>query len=913
MWHVQFIFLATTGLLVLSLGGPASAQEAAPTEVVATPAEPSATAREELRRKGERALADGIYSAAARFFHAYREAAGQDEPVFAHATSLLVEALCRGGQIAEADRELLFHASQSSGVDQPFYRDLLAYWRAAVDFHLGKIDSASQAVVALLQSQQEKNDIRLAALLLQGNIETVGSRWEAAEQTFRRVIDEYGSDPADLPRVTEARLGLARALASSQRAEAALALLSAMVDDPALPAADRLKAELQRISLQVAVGQLDQGYDNYQRIAAQQPRIGNAEWFARISELFNALAKAQRYDEAIGLVPGLLGVAPDTPGRQQALLGEIDLLMVAGRLELAANKLAALKEAIAGLPAPTIRPATIATELALAQALAKAGAHDAAKIHFAAVAAREDAGDDLRYRAATSLGWLFIDANQFEEAIHQFAAAATFAADHERQAGAFFAAGDAAFRKAQASQDDPGKSRPEYGRAASFLKNVAEKYADTPYAENAMFKLGQARFRGELFQEAAAVFRDFMESFPQSAEWQDAALERGRALRAAGNLLEAMNLLGEVAQARPDGTLTPDILLEAFRAARQADDYARANHFLTAIVEKAEKYAASGVPPHALYERTHLHFLHGHQAAAVADAKQFLELYPRLPLAADVCLWLGDHFATAAAAMPATASDLDAERQATYQQAIRYYLETETSHPGTPQATQALYNAARLRNRLGEVDGAIRLLQRLQARESQLPPETVGLAEMLLGDLLAGSGRFAEALPHFERAAQSEPPLTIRLAARGRTADMLVTIAQDRDDETPDPKLLGRAARLYAEIANHAEAGPQMREGATFKLGRVLEMQGELDQAVEQFLGLVYEYQGRMAAKTAGNWDYFVRAGYAAAEILARQGKYEQAIRCFDHLAAAKLPTANDALERANHLRHLLGLPNQKN
>lgn len=859
------------------------------------PAKPA----EDFRERGNQALADGIYSAAARFFTNYRQTVGLNEPGLSDATALLVEAFYREGKFAEAAGALDWYKLNSPGVQDPYYKDLILYWQAAVELKKGNTEEPLATVNQLLERHENADDIRIAALVLKGDILAQTRQWPPAEQAFQAVIQEFSADPADQEHVIRAKLGLADVFKQSGNTESAIALLNQLAEDPALPTNARTRARLQTISAYISRNEIKQALTLYNMIEPQRPRIANAAWYAHLSELFNALAKTDSYDLALSLVPALTATAPDAASRLSTRLEACKLLMLVGRLTDAQESLTALAET------PEIDLSAIAAlELKLAELYGEDGQNDVRIDLFRQIIARETVGKDIRFKAASNLGNALTAKQDFDGGAKAFVEAARLADTRPQQAQALFNAGETSLKKAEVSHDDAATQRLDYSKAANFFKNVADNFPETDSGPTAVFKLALAKSRSGAYQEAAVILVLFLDKHPTHAFWEEAALLRIRCLKNAGEKEKTAQAVKDFVTQKPNSPFAPAALMEGFQAARQAGDYPQANGFLSAIIDNEKAYAQSGLPPHALYERIHLNFLYGKTVTALADCDIFLDKYPRLPLAADVRLWKGDHYFSLARQQ---SEKIPADKETLYTQALKAYLEVVSQHPQTKAAQRALFEAARIHYYLNDFSEARNYLSRLI---EQLPPAEAprlrGMTYIQLGEIYSETGDYLTALNAFQKARENLTDADIVITSKGREADMWISLAGAAEANSEKQKeQLSKAAELLTDVVQAAVPSSEARAEALFKLGKTWEMSGDEEQAVEKYLTVSYAYEAAVKSGAILHWHYYPRAVFAAGDILERQGKYEQALRCYRRLAQSKLPAAPEAQAKVKQLKDL--------
>jgi TolA-binding protein len=521
---------------------------------------------------------------------------------------------------------------------------------------------------------------------------------------------------------------------------------------------------------------------------------------------------------------------------------------------------------------------TVEMEIKLGELLREKKLYALAAENFENVAANENAAAALRYRAALTRGWCFIDAEEYDKATKAFSRAIKLALTDEDRGRATFLAAESAARQGN------------HSNAALLYQTVAEDFTGTQFAEAARFKQAQMRTAEGSFSKAAMIYRQFLDEFPDSKLRRQALLERGMALKNSGDFATAMTELLAFVEGFPAAAQAPQALMEGFAAARAAGQQDKAIGFLSRLITD---YESSPLLPHAYYQRIHLSFLLGKTEAALADTETFLGRFARLPLAADVLIWRGDHYLNTGSTERAEAS----------------YLQVVSEHPGLPQAHSALYEAARSAHERGKRDRAVLLLEQLsQNYQDQADSQLLARAEMLWGDIISEAGEFEEAVSHFRKAGKLAEGSLLEHAATGRVADMYYSIdtrstEPGSDQATAEERPLARARTIFQSLADNSELPPHVRESARYRLAKTLEKLEQVDLAIENYLDIVYQYDIDLKAGNVRDWYYFSRSGYDAARLLVLQERFEEAARVYERLHKSGIPTAEDALAKAREIR----------
>ena len=129
------------------------------------------------------------------------------------------------------------------------------------------------------------------------------------------------------------------------------------------------------------------------------------------------------------------------------------------------------------------------------------------------------------------------------------------------------ATADQADAGASETPSDPATERKDYDAAFELLKNgryneaasafqeFLGKHPDGPYADNAQYWLGEARYVTRQFEPALEAFRAVTEQHPDSAKVPDARLKTGYTLYEMGRLDEAREALRQVVREHKDSAV----------------------------------------------------------------------------------------------------------------------------------------------------------------------------------------------------------------------------------------------------------------------------------------------------------------------------------------------------------------------
>lgn len=844
-----------------------AARERAAAEAKAAQERAEAAARAALyahREKGLRAMGDHICAAAARFFLEYRKAAKGQEPALTDATILLVRAYLEQNTLTEADQALEYHKKNSPGVADPYFRDGLTYWSAAVLLSHGKWAEATAKATPLMQKTAVA-EFRNRALELVGDAAVLQEKWPQAQTAFEQLLSEF----PEADNALRARLGLSRVFLATQQTRRAAEMLERVKERH--ENAPLLLLSVYRVLLLLQEDKLSEAYGLYRSIGGDRPQTPDPDWWTAASHLSEELLLAKRYEEALEILPQAEALAANPLERMQIHLRTSECLIALEKVELAINSLETFKKTYPD------SPDVVPVQVKLAELLRRTKNFMTASEYFGEVAQNGKASPAFRYRSAISRGWCLRDAGQLNQAVDAFSGAEALGQTDDEKAKALFLAGDTAFLI-----DAFTDASTLYGRAA-------DQYPKSASAEAARFHQARSFANAKLYSSAAETYGRLSKDFPSTQFIEDATLEWGVALRNAGMNDQALKRLSSFATSYPASSHAPRALMEAYQAAMAIgpDHISEALELLSRVIDS---YPDAELFPHAIHQRAFVNFSQGSYDDAVRDCTLFLDKFALLPMATDVLIWLGDHFANVGES----------------EESEKYFLKLVTSHPRSPHAPGALYEAAKSAYERNDMTGAALLLQQLRVtyvdRETaQDHPEASAKVqaqlELLHGDILAKSGSFADALTHFTHARELAGDTPLGISALGRRGDMYYSLG------AANPKDLDEAIACFLAISGNKAAPADLKELAKYRLGKCYDRQGLTEAAITAYIDVHYQYQMDAERGVVRNSLYFVRSSYDAARLLVLDEQFRQATRIYEVVGKMGLPMSDDARQRAKEIR----------
>ncbi|MFA6931819.1 MAG: tetratricopeptide repeat protein, partial [Lentisphaeria bacterium] len=343
----------------------------------------------------------------------------------------------------------------------------------------------------------------------------------------------------------------------------------------------------------------------------------------------------------------------------------------------------------------------------------------------------------------------------------------------------------------------------------------------------------------------------------------------------------------------PNPDLAMQAYLEGFQAEQSAGNLAAA----AALLQEAMNRQPESKSIHLLkYQLATVNFRLGKDDEALQVAENFFALYPQLPLAADLYLLVGDHFASL--------SD--------YESAQKYYSRLQRPPFTSVLVPLGIYESARCSFLLDKLDNARELLNLLLNKgEGSYKLEVMlqAKAEFLAGDVCAKQGNYEEARKYFASVRNSAKDTILGYAALGRQAEMLMELALN------NPASWDKAIECLNEILKQdSSASAGLQEMARYRLARCLEGKGDSKEAILIFQELYLDFVTDRDAGKVRNWHYYYLSIFELTRLLERKGDLEslrKAARYYEDLAASKLPRSAEAAVKARLIRekHKLGDP----
>ncbi len=347
---------------------------------------------------------------------------------------------------------------------------------------------------------------------------------------------------------------------------------------------------------------------------------------------------------------------------------------------------------------------------------------------------------------------------------------------------------------------------------AAAARFAAAAAAGGETGETARFWQLQSLVKAGRYEAAIPVADSLREA--KSEEFRGAAaFYRAEALEHTGDTAGAVDAYLAFREAFPNAVFRPSAGYRAASLLSGAGAYDRSLQLFSAF---AEEYPEHDLAPAALLAMQKAAFLNGDEAAMTQAVARLRERYPASSCTAAALFRMVDYFRTAghAAAALNTLSDIE-----------------NISGGDEARLSQCLYDRAVI---LTEDDPAAadRLLEELAKKYPQ--SEVLPDAMLLRGNLCSDRGDYAAAAVSYGAAAELRPEGLFGEICRGRRGDSLM----NEGERTGSEGALTEAAAIFAQLAESAD--PSIWGAAVFKQGRVLELKGDLREALARYKELLY-------------------------------------------------------------------------
>ncbi len=373
--------------------------------------------------------------------------------------------------------------------------------------------------------------------------------------------------------------------------------------------------------------------------------------------------------------------------------------------------------------------------------------------------------------------------------------------------------------------------------AAEQLRQFISSFPSTAQAADARFYLGLCQLKLKKYEDARLSFQTFALTYQDNPRAPEAWINVGEAFAALGNNREAALSFERVRVFHPKNKLVPDALVRSGTHFNLAGDKENAYRVLRMVVQE---YPASSAVPGARTQLGQMYFEEGNFEQAQSELKRVVDSNQPPETGAQALLILGNLY---------LAIGQPDQAQATFQQII-------SRNAGSPAAQTAYLNLGKLQAATGKYVEAVESFKKILGKaDSTLQRQAL----VGIGDAYAGLSDGANAVSYYERfiAGSTDNP---------DAHEVLWKIA-----------LVGSKTRDYATSTDacnrltRSKASGIFRRRAFVRLALNAKEQGNAQQAIQFYTAFLDQYPDDAATpeimyRNAGLYEKEIRDARKAAQ-----------------------------------------------
>jgi tol-pal system protein YbgF len=177
--------------------------------------------------------------------------------------------------------------------------------------------------------------------------------------------------------------------------------------------------------------------------------------------------------------------------------------------------------------------------------------------------------------------------------------------------------------------------RRDFAAAAADLERLQRQFPASPYAAEAAFWLGEARFYNRQYRQALQAYMQVPQG---SARYPDALYSRGWVYYQGSDWLKAAPEFEQVVQRYPEAAIRPEALYRLGEVQFNLKNFARA---ISVYQQLLREYPQDKLAPSARFRIGWVRHKAGENAQAIRDLSELVRDYPGHPVAAEAHYWLG--------------------------------------------------------------------------------------------------------------------------------------------------------------------------------------------------------------------------------------------------------------------------------
>lgn len=450
--------------------------------------------------------------------------------------------------------------------------------------------------------------------------------------------------------------------------------------------------------------------------------------------------------------------------------------------------------------------------------------------------------DRLNY----GLAWAYLKEGEFKKAIAAFEKVAEKSGDSIIKAAALCQVGDTYL--------DSGS----YEKAVEAYDEVLDKYAEGFYADYAQYQLGISLVKMSKYDSAELAFSNLMRKFPASKLIPDAVYSLGITYFQKGDYARAGSAFDKfVNQFKTHRLRAQAMYLQATSLYNMGSFQEAINIFDKIIQEYSNDLP---LMQKAEYEIADCLYQMGREKEAVNKFILLKSKYPASSLVPEVVWWLGDYY----------------YRKQEYDLSRQYLRALISGYPGSSLVADAYYAIARSYEDENNFEEAVANFKRVEKFDDRQLKDESNLA---IAQICIRTGDFDEALRICEQTLAQNVNLSATIIP------MIAQVYKEKGD-------LKEAIKFFREALNKVPL--KQASGVQFNLAMCLEEAGKKDEAIEEYLKLVYLYpEDRSEA---------VKSYLRVAMIYEDKEEYEKAGYTYGKILEMNVPESKFAKERIDSI-----------
>ena len=458
---------------------------------------------------------------------------------------------------------------------------------------------------------------------------------------------------------------------------------------------------------------------------------------------------------------------------------------------------------------------------------------------------------DTTNKAHYGLAWCYLKGGKFKDAIEEFESTLEYADNPVVKVSSQIQIADA--------YQETGK----YEEALTIYNDLLENQPNTVYADYIQFQIGMTFLKKKDLGKSFLALRNLENNFPSSRLIPQVKYYLAVGYFSQNNYVQAKNLLESFIEKFPQDDLIPKVYYLYGKCFFNEGDYEQALSIFKKIISKFKN--------DSIEELVYMDMGNAYLNLELFDnAKKvwndFLKRYPDSQYSATVLLYLAGL----------------CEKEKKYFEAQKYYQQVLSDYKGSVFSQEALLSLGHLYWSKGDLAGAQKYFEELADKNSSFSLK----AKLYLAKVLKQQGKNKKALDLYNQ---------------------LVNL-----DSSVSKIAIADKAFLLKEMKNYDEAITSFKEAIAsgidtedlrFSLGLCLEKVGRDEEAIEEFLKVIYAFS-KNNSDTSSDIDknYEVKSYFRIARIYEKEGNIEAAKKTYKKIINLGVEEAKIASARLAEL-----------